>query len=79
MYAAKVMQLPKTDENRDDDDEDFNEYDDILEMIRNEVHMMKKLKHPNIIQFIDAFYSKTKVIVITELSEVRLLFYRTLR
>ena len=64
MYAAKIVKLPAADENRDD-------YEDILGMVRDEVNVMRKLKHANLLQFADVFYAKDQVIVLTELTEVR--------
>ncbi|XP_066924917.1 myosin light chain kinase A-like [Clytia hemisphaerica] len=62
MYAAKIVKLPASDENRDD-------YEDILEMVRDEVNVMRKLKHTNLLQFVDVFYAKDQIIVLTELTE----------
>lgn len=45
-------------------------YEDILDMVRNEVSIVRKLKHENIVQFVDVFYSTADVIIVTELTEV---------
>jgi len=62
MYAAKIVKLPSGDENED--------YDDILNMVQDEVTIMRRLKHTNLLQFVDVFYAKDQVIVLTELTEV---------
>lgn len=54
----------------DDEENKLNTYEDILDMIRNEVGLMRKLKHQNIVQFVDVFFSDMEVIVVTELTEV---------
>ena len=66
MYAAKIVKLPAI--NNDDSGED---YEDILDMMRGEVAVMRRLKHPNLLQFVDVFYTKAQVILLIELAEVK--------
>ena len=59
MYAAKIMEIKGTKQ----------ECDEIVDMVKNEVSIVRKLKHEYIIQFVDVFFEAERVIVITELSE----------
>ena len=62
-YAAKLISL-------DCEKEEANER---REMVRNELKMLRLLKHDNIVKFVDVFYSSERIIMISELGEVRLL------
>ena len=62
-YAAKLISL-------DCEQEEANEH---KEMVQNEVKVLRLLKHDNIVKFVDVFYSTERIIIISELGEVRLL------
>lgn len=57
MYAAKIITFSP--ENRTE----------ILLMVKAEVAMVRKLKHPSILSFVDVYYDVRKAIIITELAE----------
>jgi len=59
-YAAKIILL------------DGNEVDNVerKEMIGNEVQIARELKHENILQFVDVFHSKDRIIMITHINEL---------
>ena len=69
MYAAKIVKLPVANDVIDND-ESGDDYDDILDMMRGEVAIMRRLKHNNLLQFVDVFYTKAQVILLIELAEV---------
>lgn len=62
-YAAKLISL-------DCEQEEANEH---KEMVQNEVKVLRLLKHDNVVKFVDVFYSTERIIIISELGEVRLL------
>ena len=69
MYAAKIVKLPNIILN-DDNDGSGDDYEDILDMMRGEVSIMRRLKHTNLLQFVDVFYTTDQVILLIELAEV---------
>lgn len=57
--SAKIMTVKGSNDERAE----------MIDMIRVEISVMRKLKHEFILPFIDAFFESEKVIIITELSE----------
>lgn len=77
IYAAKIVKLPLDNNNDMIGGED--DYQDILDMMRGEVAVMRRLKHNNLLQFVDVFYTREQVILLTELAEVSMVLKSEMR
>ena len=67
MYAAKIIYLSQQ-------EDDVGENAEVVGTVRNEVALMRKLQHENIIKFVDVFYTDERIVVILELTDVSINF-----